>query len=144
MKTNRKGVAAVEFALVLPLFLILFLGMIELGRGIQVQQVLTNAAREGARYACLDQSTAAQVQSTVLTYMADAHLPTTGVVVTCNPADPDSVRPYRLPDGSIYLPPVSVTVSLPFKSVSWLAVPHYLAGVNLTASATFAKAGIAP
>ena len=42
---------AVEAAVVLPLLLILMLGVWEVGRMIQVQQVLVNAAREGARLA---------------------------------------------------------------------------------------------
>lgn len=46
---RRRGVAAVEFAAVLPLLLLLLLGIWELGRIIQVQISLNNAARDGAR-----------------------------------------------------------------------------------------------
>ncbi len=53
-KNDRKGAAAVEFALVLPLFVLIFLGMLELGRGLHVQQVITQAAREGARLGASD------------------------------------------------------------------------------------------
>lgn len=52
-KTNRRGVAVVEFALVVPIFLLLVFGLIELGRMVMVQQSLTNAAREGCRKAIL-------------------------------------------------------------------------------------------
>ncbi len=41
----------VELALLLPLFLVVILGIIEVGRLWWTQQALTNAAREGARYA---------------------------------------------------------------------------------------------
>ena len=44
-----RGAAAVEFALILPVFLLLVLGMIEFARAYNVQISVTNAAREGAR-----------------------------------------------------------------------------------------------
>jgi hypothetical protein len=47
----QRGVAVVESAFILLLFFVLLLGMMEAGRFFQVQQVLTDAAREGARLA---------------------------------------------------------------------------------------------
>ena len=47
--TDQKGVAIVEFALVLPVLVILVFGMIEFGLLLYNQQVITNASREGAR-----------------------------------------------------------------------------------------------
>ncbi len=48
---NRCGAAAVEFAIVAPVFFLLVIGMIEIGRALMVQQVLINASRVGARQA---------------------------------------------------------------------------------------------
>ena len=50
-----------EFAVVAPIFFLLILGMVEFGRMMMVQQVLTNASREGARIAVLDNTTTADV-----------------------------------------------------------------------------------
>lgn len=50
MHSNR-GVSAVEFALVLPLLLVILFGIIEFGLVLYNQAVITNASREGARYA---------------------------------------------------------------------------------------------
>ena len=50
-KHSRRGVAVMEAALVLPIVLIFLLGILEYGRYVMTLQVLTNAAREGARYA---------------------------------------------------------------------------------------------
>lgn len=51
MKTQRRerGAAAVEFALVLPVLLVLVLGIVEFGRAYNVQTTLSLAAREGVR-----------------------------------------------------------------------------------------------
>ncbi len=45
----QSGAAAVEFAIVLTLLIILVLGIIEFGLILYNQQVITNACREGAR-----------------------------------------------------------------------------------------------
>lgn len=55
MKINQTkknhGAALVEFAIVLPLLLLLVVGMIEFGLLFYNKQVLTNSSREGARAA---------------------------------------------------------------------------------------------
>lgn len=56
--TSGRGQALVETALVLPLFLMILFGIIILGMGVFYQQQLTNAAREGARYAAIHSATA--------------------------------------------------------------------------------------
>jgi Flp pilus assembly protein TadG len=48
-RKRERGVAAVEFALILPVFLALVLGAIDFGYFFYVTEVVTNAAREGAR-----------------------------------------------------------------------------------------------
>lgn len=47
--SSHRGNVAVEAALVLPFLLAILMGVIEFGRVLYFQQVLTNAAREGAR-----------------------------------------------------------------------------------------------
>src|SRR6059058_4755881 len=78
----RRGTAAVEFAFLSPILLALLLGVWEVGRLAQVQQILTNAAREGARQAAGGKQTTAQVQQTVLNYLTNANINTTGTTVT--------------------------------------------------------------
>ena len=51
-----RGAAAVEMALVLPVLVAILLGIIEFGRVLNTQQVLTHAAREGVRAMVLENS----------------------------------------------------------------------------------------
>ena len=59
-----QGAAAVEMALVLPLLLVLLFGIIDFGRALNAQIMLTEAAREGARAASLGLDGRSRVSST--------------------------------------------------------------------------------
>lgn len=48
-RDNERGAAAVEFALVLPVLILLLFGIIEFGAAYNAQILVTNAAREAAR-----------------------------------------------------------------------------------------------
>jgi Flp pilus assembly protein TadG len=54
---NERGAAIIETALTLPLILLVCVGIFEFGRAYQTWQVMTNAAREGARVAVLPNPT---------------------------------------------------------------------------------------
>ena len=49
-RDDERGVALVEFVLVLPLLAILIFGAVDIGRAYSLANKLTNAAREGARF----------------------------------------------------------------------------------------------
>lgn len=51
IQKQRRGTAAVELAVVLPLLVVLLVGVWEIGRLIQLQQIMNNASRDGARLA---------------------------------------------------------------------------------------------
>ena len=54
-RRSERGAAAVEMALFLPILLFLVFGIIDFGRMLNAQITLTEAAREGARAAALNQ-----------------------------------------------------------------------------------------
>src|SRR5260370_11835622 len=79
-RKKQKGVAAVEFALVAPILLLIVFGIIELGIGMYDKAVVTNAAREGARAGIVLKSPkpkAADIQNVVTNY-ASSYLITFG------------------------------------------------------------------
>jgi Flp pilus assembly protein TadG len=75
---NQKGAALLETAITLPLVLLVTVAIFEFGRAYQTWQVLTNAAREGARVAILSGSTDGQVTDAVVNYMKSGQLPMAG------------------------------------------------------------------
>lgn len=56
-RTRARGQALVEFALVIPIFLLMVFGIIDAGRLIYTYNTVSNAARDGARVAIVNQST---------------------------------------------------------------------------------------
>lgn len=75
----------VEFALVLPFFLVVVMGTIDLGWALRAYVTLSNAAREGARYGITCKSNAA-IQDRVVNYSAEL-LTTSNVTVNLNPTN---------------------------------------------------------
>jgi Flp pilus assembly protein TadG len=71
---DERGQALLEMALTLPLLLLVSVGIFEFGRAYQTEQVLTNAAREGARVAVLPNATTADVQSRVTAFLQAGQL----------------------------------------------------------------------
>ena len=72
---SQKGAALIEAAITIPIILLICVGIFEFGRAYQTWQVLTNAAREGARVAILNGTTDADVTSRVRDYMQGGALP---------------------------------------------------------------------
>ena len=69
-----------ETALTLLLVLMIFIGVVEFGRAYQTWQVLTNAAREGARVAAVGGTSDRDVEAAVRTYMVAERLGDAGTV----------------------------------------------------------------
>jgi Flp pilus assembly protein TadG len=68
--SDEEGASLIEMALVLPLLLLVFAGIVDFGLVFQRYEVVTNAAREGARIAILPGYTAGDVTARVQTYIA--------------------------------------------------------------------------
>ena len=67
---GQEGTAAVEFAIVLPILLLFTAGALDIGHMYYMDHLLTNASREGARYAAkYTGDTAAPTSAQVSTYV---------------------------------------------------------------------------
>ena len=72
---GERGQALIETALTLPLLLLVSVSIFEFGRAFQTWQVLTNAAREGARVAVMPGSVSGAAKARVRQYMQTGQLP---------------------------------------------------------------------
>jgi Flp pilus assembly protein TadG len=78
LKKNERGAALLETAITIPMILMVCIGIFEFGRAYQTWQVLTNAAREGARIAVLEGTTDSAIRARVNAYLTGGGLRTLG------------------------------------------------------------------
>ena len=119
-----------EFAIVAPVFFLLVFGMIEYGRMVMVQQMLTNASREGARRAILDGTTTGDVESVVNDYLASGGINGSTISVDPNP-----------PTTATFGAPVTVTIQIGYDQVSWLP-PMFLKNTPLSATSVMRRESV--
>lgn len=125
---GRSGAALVEMAVVFPLLLMMILGMVEMARLGMVAQLLSTAAREGCRVAVIQGKTQADVQARINSVLAGSKIN----VGTVTPAPSNWAT---APAGTA----VTVSLSVPYGSVTWLPVPKWLKGTNVKAAATMSS-----
>jgi Flp pilus assembly protein TadG len=128
----RRGVAAVEMAFLMPLMLALIIGLWEMGSFIQAQQIMNDAAREGARLASqavIINSTGAftditvnssnpNVTTTVSNYIqVNGITNVTGLNVSFQflTGNTTLTDPYQGTQGQMF----QVTVTMPYSNVQW-------------------------
>ena len=127
----RGGQSTVELALLLPVFLLVLVGVVDLGRAFYRYAVLTNSVREGARIATFDQ-TEATIQGAVVARSAGIGLTTANVTVTCfsgATATTKTCGSVALGDG------VRVAATHTFSPITGRLIAIVGASLNITSSA---------
>ena len=98
---SERGAALLEAAITIPMLLLVSVGIFEFGRAYQTWQVLTNAAREGARLAVLPDPTPGVAEDRVLQYMQAGQLTAaTSATIAVNLSTPSSRRRSRAISGA--------------------------------------------
>jgi Flp pilus assembly protein TadG len=138
MKTSRRGdrgTALIEAAMTVPLLLLVMVGIFEVGRAYQTWQVLTNAAREGARMSIIPNTTPATVTAMVRTYMTNGQLSNANTAaVTVNQASNLTVNGVPVVASLVQVDyPFSFMVLQP---VARLVAPNSTVGQAITMRAT--------
>jgi Flp pilus assembly protein TadG len=118
----HRGAAAVEFAFVLPLFVLFLFGLLEMGRALMSASLLASAARAGCRAGIVPSAKNADVTAAVQAKMAGAGLGGKGnIVITVNGTGSD-VSSAETRDR------IGVTVSLDYEELSWLPFARWIDG----------------
>jgi general stress protein CsbA len=118
MVRNNRGQALVEFALILPLVMLILIGIVEFGRAWQAKQTLTDVAREGARIAAI--ANPSYTQDTVR-IRVDSLMMAAGFL-------PDSVT-IEYPDGCRFTG-CAPTISTGQITSVRLSMPHYFVALH--------------
>lgn len=129
---RRPGIAAVELALVLPFLMTFLLGTWEVGRIIEIQQILTNAAREAGRQASAGQLDNTAISTLVTQYLKQEGLTTTNVTTTIiNKGYTGNTTPAdNNPQNATDLDQLEVTVKIKLADVRWVNFTVFTAGVT--------------
>jgi Flp pilus assembly protein TadG len=127
-KAGERGVTVVEAAILIVAFFMLILGVIELGRFLSMRQVLTNAAREGARFAVapLTQTNTlpdeSEVVARVNTFLTAAAVTGATITTTCPTGAAEVCTSYNaamsVATGLVTTEYTRVTVTKPFSVVT--------------------------
>ena len=126
-----RGAAAVEFALVLPVLLLILFGIIDFGRALNAQIELTGAAREGARLEALGYSNA-QVQARVVAAAPSLSGVTVTIAANC-------------PAGAGPVADAQVDVSYRFSFITPIgAIASLVGGSHLGAPIVLTAQGVMP
>jgi Flp pilus assembly protein TadG len=129
---RRAGASAVEFAFAAPVMFVFVLGIVEVGRGIMVQQLLLNAARQGCRTGILPSSGNTEITNAVTNALTPSGISSDTITVTVNDNVLDAKNATTGQD-------VTVTVAVPVGSVTWVPVSRYLINGNISAQYTLKK-----
>jgi len=115
---GRRGAAAVEAAVCMPVIVAMMLGMWEIGRIAQMSRIVKDAAREGARVAAGGTNngapvTVANVQTTVRNFLTAAGMPSAAVTGATITVTNLSAHTWTDPGYASPSDPFSVTVTIP-------------------------------
>lgn len=125
----RRAAVAVEFAIMAPMLLSIVVGMIEVNRAYDAQNLLQTAAREGARFASMDrtdmmqegESTNAKLINDVTNFLKSAGLPGDSLEVqVLSHEDPTQAFDLDNPDNDLGL--FIVEINMMFSDVSYTPV----------------------
>jgi uncharacterized protein (UPF0333 family) len=86
---DKDGQVIVEFAILLPILLLLIFGITEFGRAIMVKNILHTASREGARLAVIASADSLSVDGRVREVLNAANVVPKEIIIQYFPNPPD-------------------------------------------------------
>ncbi len=137
--TDERGAAAVEFALILPLLVLMLVGIMDMGRMVYIRSILESAARAGAQAAFADPGATATIEAAVQTAALAGGVTVTSVTApeACRCSDASSVdcATGTCATGSVHHY-VTVTTTKAYTPMVNLANLPFGLGIDLTTTLT--------
>lgn len=139
-RSSDSGNALVEFALVMPIVIVLLVGMIDVARAANAYATLSSAAREGSHYAALHPTAApSAITSAVRARVEPLDPASVSVEATYNDGSsfvswPTSGIPASTPAATSI--PARVRVSYPWRSITGLVSGFFSVAPSFSATST--------
>jgi Flp pilus assembly protein TadG len=129
---KRNGAITAELAIVSPVLFLVIFGIIEIGRGIMVIHLLNNAAEVGCRTGIIEGESTANIKTAVSGVLSSANVSGQTTTVEVNGVYVDAST-------AVSGDQISVTVTIPASSISWIPVPKYLSSKTLQGQYTMRR-----
>ncbi len=123
----RCAAATVEFAFVAPIFFIMVLGLIEIGRACMVTELLNEAARRGCRAGVIEGTNSTAIQTAATNYLSGVGINGESANVYVNDTPAGTTNVATMPAYT----EITVVVTVPVSDVAWTPlwfVPGSLTG----------------
>ena len=89
-KKRERGQELVEYALILPIFLLIIMGIFDMGRAVYYYSALQNSVREGARYGIINPDDIGGIESVVQNKAVGLDI--SALTVTTSYPDSDTIQ----------------------------------------------------
>jgi Flp pilus assembly protein TadG len=125
---TRRGSSTIELAVCLPMLFVLVFGIMEVGRALEVYQIMTAAVREGGRFGATDKqgyipegdTTNEKIVADVRNFLVASGIPgaLADVEVLSVPDAGGTAVPFDFEDETNHLKNFQVKISVPYSAVS--------------------------
>ncbi len=134
VKNRRRAAAAVEFAVVAPIFFLIVLGIIELGRACMVMEQLTEGTRRACRLSVVEGTSSASINQAAIDYLNSVGIDGETAGISINNAPVNTVEAANMPAYT----DITVIITIPVSSCTWVPGGHFLSG-NLSGQCTMRR-----
>lgn len=142
LPASRRGVAAVEAAVIMPMLIMLVMGTIEIGTALRASTIMQSAVRQAGRLVNTDwrdlvgpgETPDAKLVRDLRNFVTASGLPGDQLVISVTHAEGESVgQNFDLQDPENQLQLINITIALDYSEVS-LFPSRYMGGTSLSAT----------
>lgn len=131
--SQRRGATLLEFAFVAPVYFLLVLGLVEIGRACMVKELITEAARRACRKAIIEGTSTTAIQSAATDFLSSVSINGASANIYINDMPASNTNVAAMPAYT----EITVVVTVPVADVTWTPM-RFLSG-NLSGQYTMRR-----
>ncbi len=132
-RPRRRGATLIEFAFVAPVFFLIVLGLVEIGRACMVTELITEAARRACRQAIIEGSSTTAIQTAATNFLGSVGINGASANVYINDVPAGNTNVAAMPAYT----EITVVVTVPVADVTWTPM-QFMSG-NLSGQYTMRR-----